>query len=69
VSLLTDASPLVRGAAIWALSQLLEPDAFARLVPAHADPDAGVADEWQAGRSPARVGERRADDAHGEYAS
>jgi epoxyqueuosine reductase len=46
--LLDDASPLVRGAAVWALSQLLSPDAFAaqaRRATAEADDD--VRGEWR----------------------
>jgi epoxyqueuosine reductase len=47
--LLSDASPLVRGMAVWALSRLMPADAFAALravhAPAEADPD--VAAEWQ----------------------
>lgn len=50
-ALLEDASPLVRGAAVWALSRLLPPDEFARLAAIHAaserDPDA--ASEWKNG--------------------
>src|SRR6195952_3547754 len=40
--LLDDASPLVRGAAVWALSQLMAPDAFAALAK---QTDAGETDE------------------------
>lgn len=47
---LDDVSPLVRGMAVWALRQLLDADAFARLKSAWAsresDPD--VAEEWAA---------------------
>ena len=46
--LLADEHPLVRGAAVWALSRLLDPAAFARLRAAHdgeTDPD--VREEWQ----------------------
>src|SRR3984885_11950014 len=53
--LLSDASPLVRGAAVWALSQLLEPSAFARLASkaAMAETDTTVQTEWEAaGLSP-----------------
>jgi epoxyqueuosine reductase len=44
---LDDASPLVRGAAAWALGRL-DPDAFAKLAPARAasEPDAGARAEW-----------------------
>ena len=46
--LLDDPSPIVRGAAVWALSQLLEPAAFARLAsPATiAEADPAVRTEW-----------------------
>lgn len=46
--LLDDASPLVRGAAVWALSRLLSGDAFARLRTAReaAEMDADVRAEW-----------------------
>ncbi|HEY4076999.1 MAG TPA: tRNA epoxyqueuosine(34) reductase QueG [Rhizomicrobium sp.] len=45
---LTDASPLVRGAAVWALSQLLDTHAFGVLARQHADieDDAAVRAEW-----------------------
>ena len=45
---LTDASPLVRGAAVWALSRLLAPDAFATLAAHHGpqEPDTQVRAEW-----------------------
>jgi epoxyqueuosine reductase len=46
--LLDDASPLVRGAAVWALQQLLEPDAFAALASRATDEaDATVRAEWE----------------------
>jgi epoxyqueuosine reductase len=44
--LLDDASPLVRGAAVWALSRLMEKDEFATLK--QEDEDATVNEEWQA---------------------
>jgi epoxyqueuosine reductase len=46
---LDDANPLVRGAAVWALSQLLEPQEFeARAADAiNAEPDETVRGEWQ----------------------
>jgi epoxyqueuosine reductase len=46
--LLDDASPLVRGAAVWALSQLMTPDAFAALAmrAAASETDAVVRTEW-----------------------
>jgi epoxyqueuosine reductase len=48
--LLCDESPLVRGAAVWALSQLMEPDAFAALASrlAKTEADTEVQAEWQA---------------------
>jgi epoxyqueuosine reductase len=48
--LCTDESPLVRAMAAWALRQLLEPRAFARLAGHHAarEQDSAVADEWAA---------------------
>jgi epoxyqueuosine reductase len=46
--LLSDASPLVRGAAVWALGRL-DPARLAALAPGigAADTDAGVAEEWE----------------------
>jgi epoxyqueuosine reductase len=46
--LLDDASPLVRGAAVWALSQLMEPQAFAELASSATgvEADATVREEW-----------------------
>jgi len=45
---LDDESPLVRGAAVWALEQLLEPDAFAALASRAIDEaDATVRAEWE----------------------
>jgi epoxyqueuosine reductase len=48
----TDASPLVRGAAVWALSQLLEAEALTRLASRAAitETDATVQAEWNAAR-------------------
>ena len=48
--LLDDESPLVRGAAVWALSQLLPRDEFAAVATGKADTEAdeSVRDEWQA---------------------
>jgi epoxyqueuosine reductase len=45
---LADPSPLVRGAAVWALSRLLAEDEFAALAREHAakEPDAPVRAEW-----------------------
>ncbi len=47
---LGDQSPLVRGMAVWALSQLLDADTFAALKSKRAagEPDPGVAEEWGA---------------------
>ncbi len=42
---LEDASPLVRGAAVWALRRLLEPKEFATL--ARDDPNPEVREEWR----------------------
>jgi epoxyqueuosine reductase len=52
--LLDDASPLVRGAAVWALSQLLEREEFEALaVRALAvEADDGIREEWRRGRQP-----------------
>ncbi len=49
-TLLNDASPLVRGAAVWALAQLLPRDAMAELHAVHAaaEGDGNVQDEWAA---------------------
>jgi epoxyqueuosine reductase len=45
--LLDDASPLVRGAAVWALSRLLPREEMAALAASHAgDDDATVREEW-----------------------
>ena len=51
--LLADASPLVRGAAVWALSQLLEPSAFTQLASraAMTESDSAVQVEWEAAAS------------------
>jgi epoxyqueuosine reductase len=46
--LLGDASPLVRGAAVWALSRLLPRPTFLALSREHKDPDAAVQEEWSA---------------------
>lgn len=45
-ALLDDASPLVRGAAVWALSQLLAPADFAALRDAADETDPAVQAEW-----------------------
>jgi len=52
--LLTDPSPLVRGAAVWALS-CLDPNRLRFLASAHraTEPDPAVAEEWQAVSYPA----------------
>jgi epoxyqueuosine reductase len=46
--LLDDASPLVRGAAVWALSQLLPHETFSALSRQRHDSDATVQEEWTA---------------------
>jgi epoxyqueuosine reductase len=46
--LLDDASPLVRGAAVWALSRLLQREEFAALSQRHRDADKTVQEEWTA---------------------
>jgi epoxyqueuosine reductase len=45
--LLTDASPLVRGAAVWALSRLLKRDEFKALAKDQRETDSSVLDEWR----------------------
>jgi epoxyqueuosine reductase len=45
-SLLADVSPLVRGAAVWALQQLLPAARFAELAGAQTEQDASVLAEW-----------------------
>ena len=47
--LLSDASPLVRGAAVWALSQLIGPEPFAAkaALAMAAETDDSVRAEWQ----------------------
>lgn len=44
-----DPSALIRGAAVWALAQLLPPEAFAQRAAAQTDPDPDVQAEWRAG--------------------
>jgi epoxyqueuosine reductase len=47
--LLADPAPVVRGAAVWALSRLVSRDAMAALAARHrAEPDAAVREEWTA---------------------
>jgi epoxyqueuosine reductase len=46
--LLDDASPLVRGAAVWALSRLLSRDEFAAVAQSHNDNDQSVREEFAA---------------------
>ncbi|MBR0692420.1 tRNA epoxyqueuosine(34) reductase QueG [Bradyrhizobium lablabi] len=56
--LLDDANPLVRGAAVWALSQLIGRDEFATLASrADAELDATVQDEWRAASAVSPHGE------------
>jgi epoxyqueuosine reductase len=47
--LLADVSPLVRGAAVWALSRLMEPASFAGLARENLrqEEDASVTEEWR----------------------
>jgi epoxyqueuosine reductase len=54
--LLDDASPLVRGAAVWALSQLMVPDAFAALAKRAdtGETDDSVRAEWRAASAAAK---------------
>ena len=49
-SLLRDSSPLVRGAAVWALAQLMSRNAFAAVAASAlaAETDASVREEWRA---------------------
>jgi len=49
--LLDDASPLVRGAAVWALSRLLPRKKFSMLAQKQSEADASVKDEWAAALS------------------
>ncbi|QDM14797.1 tRNA epoxyqueuosine(34) reductase QueG [Tardiphaga sp. vice278] len=53
--LLGDQSPTVRGAAVWALSQLMAPEAFGALAQQHlaAESDENVRSEWPVDVSPA----------------
>jgi epoxyqueuosine reductase len=44
---LSDPSPLVRGAAVWALGRLSSPPELRALAQANPDPDPGVAEEWR----------------------
>src|SRR5438034_4104686 len=52
--LLADASPLVRGAAVWALGRLLSRERLASIAAAHhpQERDAAVCDEWAAALAP-----------------
>jgi epoxyqueuosine reductase len=45
IALLRDAAPLVRGAAVWALSRLMDHSSLAKF--ATDDPDAEVSEEWR----------------------
>ncbi|EKS33841.1 tRNA epoxyqueuosine(34) reductase QueG [Afipia clevelandensis] len=47
--LLDDPNPLVRGAAVWALSRLLSDQEFSELAAASTDHDADVRNEWEMG--------------------
>jgi epoxyqueuosine reductase len=44
---LKDPSPLVRGAAVWALGRLLPPEDMRALAPQNPDSDESVSDEWK----------------------
>jgi epoxyqueuosine reductase len=48
--LLTDPAPVVRGAAVWALSRLVSPEALAAIAARHrpTEPDPAVGEEWAA---------------------
>ena len=52
--LLGDPSPIVRGAAVWALSRLVDERAFDALAASHEanERDPSVRDEWAAARQP-----------------
>jgi epoxyqueuosine reductase len=47
LSSLSDPSPLVRGAAVWALGRLSSSSEMRALAPANPDPEPGVAEEWR----------------------
>jgi epoxyqueuosine reductase len=51
LALVADPAPVVRGAAVWALSRLLDPAAFDAL--RRDDPDPAVAEEWALGAAEA----------------
>jgi epoxyqueuosine reductase len=57
LSLLDDAAPVVRGAAVWALGRLLGPDEFEALRARHAplEADARVAEEWRLAAAAAAI--------------
>jgi epoxyqueuosine reductase len=59
--LLTDESPLVRGAAVWALSQLMAPEDFAALAAKgiNAEPDETVHVEWAGAQTLSRHAPRK----------
>lgn len=52
-TLLDDASPLVRGAAVWALGRLVEQSTLQGLAKSRMEADAGVMDEWHRALGPA----------------
>src|SRR4051812_22075763 len=64
VRLLDDPSPLVRGMAVWALSQLLPAEQFPALSAEHCgtEPDPEVRQEWQGGLVEAHASPRRVSD-------
>ena len=49
--LLSDASPLVRGAAVWALGRLLPQKQLGAMTQRHSESDASVTEEWDAALS------------------
>jgi epoxyqueuosine reductase len=60
--LLGDASPLVRGAAVWALGRLLPRERFAEIASRKAENDPGVNEEWEAAMLPPTSSSAKADD-------
>jgi epoxyqueuosine reductase len=60
IRLLDDPSPLVRGAAVWALSRLMDAEAFAALKAEHRETDPEVEEEWSL--SPSSSGGARGGD-------
>jgi epoxyqueuosine reductase len=60
-SLADDASPLVRGAAVWALGRLVTPEQFVALADAHRgrETDPAVLEEWAASQNEIGLAHRR----------